>query len=47
MNCGFTLFWIVFWAYVLDIFSGPGFFQVIAFILIGIGVPLGLGKMNN
>lgn len=37
----FAIIWIAFWALVLGMFNEPSTGQVLAFILIGIGGPIG------
>lgn len=37
----FEILWIIFWGWVFDILDGPTGWQILGFILIGIGGPLG------
>jgi len=47
MSFAFAAIWIVFWGWVFNILNDPSTIQVIAFIIIGIGAPLGLGKVSK
>lgn len=37
----FAIIWILVWAFIFDIFDEPSAGQIIGFILIGIGGPVG------
>ena len=37
----FAIIWIVIWALIFNIFNGPSVGQIIGFILIGLGGPIG------
>lgn len=37
----FAILWILFWGWVCDITSNPSTFQIILFLFIGLGGPIG------
>lgn len=41
MSITFAILWIIFWGWVFDILSDPSAGQIIGFILIGLGGPIG------
>ena len=41
MSLTFALIWIIFWGFVFGILDDPSGLQVLGFIVIGIGGPLG------
>lgn len=43
----FAIIWIIFWGFVFDILNDPSGWQILGFILIGIGGPLGVALAKN
>lgn len=43
----FAIIWIIVWAFIFSIFDDPSATQIILFIIIGIGGPLGRWLYEN
>lgn len=43
----FAIIWIVVWAFIFGIFNEPSTGQIIGFIIIGLGGPLGKWLIGN